>query len=138
METLRTKIQIIVADALRNGTFYKVEYTDGNPVVDGTKAVPQSVSCNEVSGQVNFSAARAASTTSPVMANWRFDCLAEFTCEVDVQYYLLNEMGQLTFSFDNLLVTVTPTGEVRTSHPPRTGAHNGTKLTIGLTVNTRR
>jgi hypothetical protein len=93
---------------------------------------------NELSGGFSDSASTGATSSDFVITNWRFEAVAEFTAEVVTDYFILNELRNLNFSVDNLLVSIVPSGDFQVTNPPRQASHSGTKLTIGLTVNTRR
>lgn len=136
--SVRVEIQKKIVDLLEAGTFTKVIYSGRVPVDSVDKASPKSVVVNELSGGLTDSARTGATSSDFVLTNWRFECRAEFTCEVDISYFMLNELRQINLNVDNLLVAIVPSGDFRVVHPPRDGSHNGTKLIIGLTVNTRR
>lgn len=137
--SVRTDIQKKIHELVAGGTFYKITYDTAHlPVEDVSTLVPESVAVNEVSGGLTDSAATGATGFDYVLTNWRFEAVAEFTSEVDVSYFMLNELRKLHFNKDDLLVSIVPSGDFQVTHPPRQASHNGTKLTIGLTVNTRR
>lgn len=136
---LRVTIQAKATELIESGTFAKITYTNGRePEASTGDKSPQSIVVNEVSGGLTDSAKTGATSVGFVLTNWRFECKVDFTCEVDTSYFMLNELRQLNFNVDNLMVSIVPSGDFRVIHPPRDGSHNGTKLIIGLTVNTRR
>ena len=136
--SLRTTIQNKVVELVEAGTFTAVTYT-GNVATDTEELeTPSSIVCNEVSGGLTDKAKTGATSVAYSLAGWRFECVVSFNKEVDTSTFLLGELKNLNFNVDNMLVSVTPTGDFNVTHPPRQGSHNGTKLTIGLTVNTRR
>lgn len=136
---VRTTIQKKVSELLMNGTFHRVSYNTVHlPIEDVETLQPKSVVVNETGGGLADNARTGATGAGFVLTNWRFEAVAEFTSEVDVSYFMLNELRNINFSEDNLLVSIVPTGDFQVTHPPRNASHNGTKLTIGLTVNTRR
>ena len=136
---VRVTIQKRVTNLLQTGTFHTVVYDTSHQPVEGEGTVtPSSVSVSEVSGGLSDSSRLGATSSGFVLADWRFEAVAEFTQEVDTSFFMLNELQKLNFSEDNLLVTIVPAGDFQVTHPPRNASHNGTKLTIGLTVNTRR
>jgi len=137
--SVRTDIQKKVHELVAAGTYHKITYdTSHLPVEQAETLEPGLVAVNEVSGGLTDSAANGATGFDYVLTNWRFEAIAEFTSEVDVSYFMLNELRKLNFSKDNLLVSIVPSGDFQVTHSPRNASHNGTKLTIGLTVNTRR
>lgn len=136
--SIRVEIQKRVTALVAGGTFKQVTYTGDVPTQTENKKVPSSVVCNEVNGGMSGSAKTGATENGIVLTNWRFECKAAFDCEVDTSYFLLNELKNLIFSLDGLLVKVIPSGDFKTVHPPRQGAHSGTELMIGLTATTRR
>lgn len=136
---VRTTIQKKVSELLVAGTFHKIGYDTAHlPVEEVTVLSPKSVVVNETGGGLSDSARTGATGAGFVLTNWRFEAVAEFASEVDVSYFMLNELRNINFSEDNLLVSIVPTGDFQVTHPPRNASHNGTKLIIGLTVNTRR
>lgn len=137
--SIRTTIQAKVTALIEAGTFAKVTYTTGRTPEETTgNKTPQSVVVNETSGGLTDSARTGATSSDFVLTNWRFECVVHFSCEVDTSYFLLNELRGINFNMDNLLVSIVPSGDFRVIHPPRDDSHNGTKIIIGLTVNTRR
>lgn len=137
--SVRTEIQKKIHELVAAGTFHKISYDSSHlPVEDAETLTPGSVAVNEVSGGLSDSASTGATGFDYVLTNWRFEAIAEFTSEVDVSYFMLNELRKLHFNKDDLLVSIVPSGDFQVSHSPRQASHNGTKLTIGLTVNTRR
>lgn len=136
--SIRVEIQKRVTALVSSGTFKQVTYTGDVPTQTENKKVPSSVVCNEVSGGVSGSAKAGATGQGFVLTSWRFECKAAFDCEVDTSYFLLNELKNLNFNLDGLLVKVIPSGDFKTVHPPRQGAHSGSELIIGLTATTRR
>lgn len=136
--SIRTEIQDKITDLVKAGTFTKITYS-GDQVTDtGVIASPDSVRCNEVAGTISTSKQFGATDTLCALRDWRFEVLAEFNCEVDVSYFLLNQLKKITFNSNDGLVVITPSGDFSAEHPPRQAAHNGTKLKIGLTANIRR
>lgn len=136
---LRVTIQAKVTELIEAGTFNKITYTNGRAPEELEEGqVPQSVIVNEISGGLTDSARTGATSFGFVLNNWRFECVAQFPCEVDTSTFMLNELRNINFNEDNMLVSIVPSGDFRVIHPPRDGSHNGTKLIIGLTVNTRR
>lgn len=136
---VRATIQKKVSELLVGGTFRKIAYDTAHlPVEEVETLVPKSVIVNETGGGLADNTRTGATGTGFVLTNWRFEAVAEFTSEVDVSYFMLNELRNINFSEDDLLVSIVPTGDFQVTHPPRNAPHNGTKLTIGLTVNTRR
>lgn len=135
---LKTTIQQKIIALISAGTYTKVTYTDSIPIDTEESVSPTSVSCNEISGNLSTVAAKSSCIYAPILTNWRFEAHIEFTCEIDASYFLLNELKGLTFSVDGFLVQIIPSGDFNHEHPPRQGAHNGTKMNIGFTVNTRR
>jgi hypothetical protein len=135
--SLKIDIQNKVVAAVEAGTFTKIVYSGKTASEAGTIA-PQSVVCNEaptgatVSNSVRFGATNSGS----VLTSWRFECIARFTSEVDSSYFLMNELETMYLTSDGVLATIIP--DSQPIQPPRQASHNGTKLTIGLTVNTRR
>jgi hypothetical protein len=137
--SLRVDIQRRIMELLQGGTFHKITYDTAHlPIEDAEVLVPESVYANELSGGLSDSASTGATGFDMVLTNWRFEGVCEFTSEVDVSYFMLNELRKLNFNVDNLLVSIVPSGDFQVTHPPRNASHSGTKLTIGLTVNTRR
>jgi len=136
---LRTTIQSKVTELLQAGTFHKISYSTYHlPSEEVETSAPKSVVVNETGGGLTDNARTGATNTGFVLTNWRFEAVAEFTSEVDVSYFMLNELRSINFNEDNLLVSIVPAGDFQVTHPPRNASHNGTKLTLGLTVNTRR
>jgi hypothetical protein len=135
--SLKTDIQTQITMAGQSGTFPSVTYDSSDLPVIGTNKAPGSVIANELSGGMSDSSRFGATSNQPVLRNWRWEMRLEFPCEVDVTYFLENELS-LNFNLDSLLVSVIPSGDFQVEHPPRNASHNGTKLTVGLTVNTRR
>ena len=126
-------------ELVQGGTFHKITYDTAHmPVEEVETLTPKSVIANETGGGLTDSSRTGATGSDLVLANWRFEAVAEFTSEVDVTYFMLNELRNLNFNVDNLLVSIVPSGDFQVVHSPRNASHNGTKLTIGLTVNTRR
>jgi hypothetical protein len=137
--SVRVEIQKAVHEKVKAGTFKKVTYgTDHYPVETETLESPGSIICNEVSGGLSNSSKFGATDSRFTIRDWRFEVLAEFNCEVDVSYFLLNELNSITFNSDEGVVVISPSGDFGVEHPPRQGAHNGTKMKIGLTANIRR
>jgi two-component sensor histidine kinase len=137
--SVRVEIQKAVHEKIKGGTFKKVTYgTDHYPVLSSAEAVPGSIICNEVSGGLSNSVKFGATSSRFTIRDWRFEVLVEFNCEVDVSYFLLNELNSITFNSDEGVVVISPSGDFGVEHPPRQGAHNGTKMKIGLTANIRR
>jgi hypothetical protein len=137
---IRTETQSRVTELLQGGTFYKVTYDSSTdlPTESDEILAPTSVIMNEISGGLSDSVKHGATGTGFVIRDWRFEVVAEFTSEVSCDYFLMNELRKLNFNVDNQLISVVPSGDFQAKHPPRQASHNGTKLTIGLTVNTRR
>lgn len=135
--SVRTDIQKKIIETVKAGTFNAVSYDSSDLPIEGAAKVPSSVICNEVTGGITNTASRGASSLNYSISNWRFEVLAEFNCEVDTSYFLLNELKNINVSSDGVLITITP-GDFSTEHPPRNASHNGTKLRIGLTANIRR
>lgn len=135
--SLKTDIQAQITNSLRTGTFPSVSYDSDDLPVIGDNESPKTVRCNEMTGGLSNNSQFGATGAKPVVRNWRWEAEIEFTKEVDVSYFIENELS-LNFNLDNLLVSVSPSGDFQVSHPPRNASHNGTKLNIGLTVNTRR
>ncbi len=136
--SVRTEIQNRITTLVKTGTFNKITYIDKIATDTGVGESPESIVCNELSGGLSNSSSSGATSFGYVLNNWRFECVADFTCEVDTSYFMLNELKNLNFSTDDVLVTVIPSGDFSVTHPPRKASHNGTKLIIGLTANTRR
>lgn len=134
---IRIEVQNRITELLKVGTFPTITYTD-KIASEGVNKVPGSIVVNELAGGLADSAAFGATSFDYVIRDWRFEAIVEFDCEVATDYFMLNELRKLNFDVDNLLVTVVPSGDFQVTHPPRNAPHNGTKLTIGLTVNTRR
>lgn len=135
--SLKTDIQTQLTQSVRNGTFPIVSYDADDLPVLGVSKAPGSVACNELSSGLSDSSRYGATQAKPVYRNWRWEVVVEWTCEVDVSYFIENELS-MNFNLDSLLVSVIPSGDFQVTHPPRNASHNGTKLTLGLTVNTRR
>ena len=137
---VRIEVQKRLTEMLENGTFYKVVYDSlKQPAVTLDTLAPGSVAVNEINNGLSASVRDTSSVThAPVRVNWRFEVMAEFSSEVSTDYFFENEFKNLYFEHEGLLVNVVSSGDVSVSHPPRHNSHNGTKLTIGLTVNTRR
>jgi hypothetical protein len=135
--SVRTEIQKRIQELVQNGTFNQVDYDDDHLPVEGSPLSPKSVACNEVGAGMSSNASNGATGTGFVLTDWRFECEALFTSEVDVSDFMINQLTALNFNTDGLLVNVSP-GNYNVEHSPRNASHNGTKLTIGLTANTRR
>jgi len=136
---VRTEVQKRVTEMVLAGTFYKVTYVDKIPTETTTTLSPSSVVMNETnSGLSTLVADTGGCSHAPVQKNWRFELVAAFDSEVSVDYFFENEFKKLYFTYEGLLVNVVATGDYNVTHPPRNDSHNGTKLTLGLTVNTRR
>lgn len=136
--SVRTTIQKNIQELVQDGTFKKISYDTAHlPIEEVETLSPKSVSCNEVGSGLSNSASKGATNSGFVLTDWRFECTALFDSEVDVSYFVLNELKTLNFNTTDLAVTVTP-GNYNVEHSPRNASHNGTKLTIGLTANTRR
>ena len=134
---LRTEIQKRITQMIWNGTFRKVAY-NGNLPSAGDSVKPSSIVVNETGGGITGSASRSSTETRYCLVNWRFEAVVKFDCEVDFSSFVLDEISNLNFSLDGVLVSVLPSGDFNVTHPPRKGAHNGTELSIGLTATTRR
>jgi hypothetical protein len=136
--SVRTEIQKRVQELVQDGTFRLITYDTAHlPVEEVGTLAPSSVACNEVGAGLSDNAKNGATTSGFVIRDWRFECTAQFTSEVDVSDFMINELRSLNFNTDDLLVNVSP-GSYNVEHSPRNASHNGTKLTIGLTANTRR
>lgn len=137
--SVRIEVQTRVHSLISAGTFNQVTYNKGTHLpIEGGPQFPKSIAVNEISGGFTDSASTGATSSDYVIRNWRFEAVVEFSNEVLTDYFILNELRKLNFSVDNLLVTIVPSGDFQVTQSPRQGSHNGTKLTIGLTVNTRR
>jgi len=136
--SLRTTIQNKVVSLVESGTFPAVTYVGNTATDTGVLEAPKSIICNEISGGLTDKAKTGATAFKYSLTGWRFECVVDFSKEVDTSTFLLGELKNLNFNVDDMLVSITPTGDFNVTHPPRQGSHNGTKLTIGLTVNTRR
>jgi len=135
--SVKTDIQTAIIQTVQAGTFTKVTYNESKLPVEGEATTPKSVLCNEITGSVLDSARQGAVGSDFVIRDWRFEAHAEFAQEVDVSYFLLNELKNIKVTTDGVMVTITP-GDFNVEHPTRSSSHNGTKLKIGLTANTRR
>ena len=136
--SVRTEIQKKIQELVQDGTFKKISYDTAHlPIEEVGVLSPKSVYCNEVGAGLSNSASKGATNSGFVLTDWRFECVAQFTAEVDVSDFMINELKTLNFNTNDLVVTVTP-GSYNVEHSPRNASHNGTKLTIGLTANTRR
>lgn len=137
--SLRTDIQKKIHQQIAAGTFNKITYDSSHlPVDTGVSQAPSSIVVNELRGGLSDSARYGATNQGMVIRDWRFEAVAEWPCEVDVSYFLQEQLIKLYFNVDNALIGIVPSGDFQVTHPPRQASHNGTKLTIGLTVNTRR
>ena len=131
-------LSLVVQALVQGGTFRLITYDTAHlPVEEVGTLAPKSVSCNEVGAGLSSNSSNGAFGTGYVLTDWRFECEALFTSEVDVSDFIINELKALNFNTDDLLVNVSP-GNYNVEHSPRNASHNGTKLTIGLTANTRR
>lgn len=136
---IRTAIQKAIVDLIEAGSFYKVTYSGKQPTETMTKVDPASIAINETGSGMSSSVRNTGGCDhAPVLTNWRFECVVDFNCEVSVDYFLLHEFRNLYFTSENLLVNIVSNGDYKVIHPPRQDSHDGTKLIIGLTVNTRR
>ena len=137
--SLRVDIQKRITELIQSGTFKEVTYdSQHHPVEEVYTLSPTSIVVQETGGGLTDSVKTGATSSGMVLTNWRFEAVAEFTSEVDVSQFMLAELRRITFNVDNLVVSIVPSGDFQVTHPPRNAAHNGTKLTLGLTVNTRR
>ena len=136
--SVRTEIQKRIQELVQDGTFRLISYDTAHlPVEEVGTISPKSVICNEVGAGLSSNASNGATSSAFVLTDWRFECEALFTSEVDVSDFMINQLTALNFNTDGLLVNVSP-GNYNVEHSPRNASHNGTKLTIGLTANTRR
>ena len=135
--SVQTDIQKAIMEKLQAGTFNKVTYDDNKHPVEGAAESPAAIICNQVSGGLTDSARTGAVGLNYAITDWRFEARMAFNSEVDTSYFLLNELKNINMSSNGVLVRITPI-DFSVEPPPREASHNGTKITIGLTANTRR
>lgn len=145
MADLRVEVQKQILSVLAAGTYYPVSYvptTVGGivvsiPTVGDTAVKPASLQCNEMTSGLAESAKFNPREKGFVFRNWRFTAFVEFATEVSFAFFFTEEAKNLTFEVDGYFVSVTM-ADFTVEHPAQQGSANGTKATVGFTVNTRR
>lgn len=136
---MRTEIQNKLYELCKDGTFAKVTYTKGTDlaVKSTTEFLTPSVVVGETSGTLTSAIARSPRERGFTHDGLTFEARLKFTSEVDVSYFLENELNIVVFSVDNTKVRTTNIAYV-ISQPPRQGSHNGTEMVITFSLTTRR
>jgi len=145
MKDLRVEVQKQILSIVAAGTYYPVTYmpttvsgiTVSIPTIGETAVKPASLQCNEMTSGLSDGAKFNPRDKGFVFRNWRFTAFVEFTSEVSLAFFFTEEAKNLTFEVDGYFVSVTM-ADLTVEHPAQQGSANGTKATVGFTVNTRR
>lgn len=139
MADTRVAIQTKIIETVMSGTFPIVNYDDDThlPIEPTENDIPKAVICNETNAGLSASKAYSAMSTKFVLRDWRFECITEFNKEVSLSSFA-EELSPIKFTTEGGLIAEITFGDMQFEHPVRQGAHSGTKVIFGLTVQTRR
>lgn len=139
MADTRVQIQTNIIEVVSAGTFPVVEYDDDThlPIEPTENAVPKTIVCNEVAAGISANKEYSAMSLKYVLRDWRFECIIEFNKEVSLSSFI-EELSPIKFATGGGLVADITFGDMQVEHPVRQGSHSGTRVTFGLTVQTRR
>lgn len=136
--TIKIDIQKAIIQAVKAGTFPEVKY-DGDttePYLTGENATPV-VWVNETQGSITDDLSKSSRSKEFEIDKWTFESVIKFPVEVDLTEFLRNEISELRFNSNGVLVTV-KAGAFIVEHPVTQGAQTGTQLNLTLNANTRR
>ena len=136
---MRTTIQNKIKDLCLNGTFAKVSYTVGTDeaVKDDSSLIVPKIVVNEIQGTLTPAAGRSPRSRRLTQSTWAFEAKLKFSHEVDITYFLDNELDLITVTEDNQLARTNDVSYY-VNHAPRQGGVSGTELVMTFSLTVRR
>ena len=138
--SIRTEIQNQIITFVESGTFNIITYSGNVPTDTGTPIASKRIAVyvNETGGSLDKSSDRMARNAEQyILKGWNFEVRVKFNKEVDIDYFLTEELGKLRISSPGVRISIDNVSYV-VEHPVTAGSPTGTQLLINLTVNTRR
>lgn len=132
---LRVEIQKRLITLFKNGIFPSVSYDSGGTPSTGSNLVP-TITCNEVASSIETKAGSGG--IGYAFSGWTFEVICEFTKEVDYSDFVIDELKDIVFNYNNNLITANVGSSIVVKHPPRQGSHSGTILQFNFNIKTRR
>lgn len=136
---MRIEIQNRINALCLAGTFARVSYAKTTDIATASTSdfLEPRVVLNEIGGTLTPALSRSPRSRSFTQDNWLFEARLKFQSEVDITYFLENELDVIAFTYDNQRIRTNNIG-YQIEHPPRQGSHNGTELILTFSLTTRR